>query len=164
VKKKQKTKSIMHDSIPPQGLFPSHAMAPRMIMSTGMVVGSHSGKAEFERLRAVSATMYGQMTAGSLVRAGGRLIDDEMFFFFFFFFFFFCWSSHRTSNFIPSEPQCYIGPQGIVHGTMLTILNAGRLYLKTTGDMSGRSNVAAPDDLIVGIFFSRCFQLTPSNQ
>ena len=24
---------------------------------------------------------------------------------------------------------CYIGPQGIVHGTTLTILNAGRKYL-----------------------------------
>jgi hypothetical protein len=84
--------------------------------------------------------------------------------FFFFFFFFFVGLLTELQIVIPSEPQCYIGPQGIVHGTMLTILNAGRLYLKTTGDMSGRSNVAAPDDLIVGIFFSRCFQLTPSNQ
>ncbi|QQP36685.1 Urocanate hydratase 1 (Silurana), partial [Caligus rogercresseyi] len=24
---------------------------------------------------------------------------------------------------------CYIGPQGIVHGTVLTVLNAGRKYL-----------------------------------
>ena len=24
---------------------------------------------------------------------------------------------------------CYIGPQGIVHGTTLTVLNAGRKYL-----------------------------------
>uniref|UniRef100_H3BZ80 Urocanate hydratase n=1 Tax=Tetraodon nigroviridis TaxID=99883 RepID=H3BZ80_TETNG len=32
---------------------------------------------------------------------------------------------------------CYIGPQGIVHGTMLTVLNAGRRYLGS-GDLSGR--------------------------
>jgi urocanate hydratase len=28
----------------------------------------------------------------------------------------------------------YIGPQGIVHGTTITVLNAGRLYLGTTGE------------------------------
>ncbi|CAL8382208.1 unnamed protein product [Boreogadus saida] len=32
---------------------------------------------------------------------------------------------------------CYIGPQGIVHGTMLTLLNAGRRYLGS-GDLRGR--------------------------
>jgi len=32
---------------------------------------------------------------------------------------------------------CYIGPQGIVHGTTITILNAGRKYLKTE-DLSGK--------------------------
>jgi urocanate hydratase len=34
----------------------------------------------------------------------------------------------------------YIGPQGIVHGTYLTLLNAGRLYLgiPEDGDLSGR--------------------------
>ncbi|KAL1272623.1 hypothetical protein QQF64_028485 [Cirrhinus molitorella] len=32
---------------------------------------------------------------------------------------------------------CYIGPQGIVHGTTLTVLNAGRRYLGS-GDLRGR--------------------------
>ncbi|XP_035193264.1 urocanate hydratase isoform X2 [Oxyura jamaicensis] len=32
---------------------------------------------------------------------------------------------------------CYIGPQGIVHGTVLTVLNAGRRYLKAE-DLSGK--------------------------
>merc|ERR1711992_126042 len=32
---------------------------------------------------------------------------------------------------------CYIGPQGIVHGTTLTVLNAGRLYMDTD-DLSGK--------------------------
>ncbi|KAF4513808.1 UNVERIFIED_CONTAM: hypothetical protein B566_EDAN015871 [Ephemera danica] len=32
---------------------------------------------------------------------------------------------------------CYIGPQGIVHGTTITVLNAGRRYLGS-GDLSGK--------------------------
>lgn len=32
---------------------------------------------------------------------------------------------------------CYIGPQGIVHGTTLTVLNAARKYLGS-GDLSGK--------------------------
>ncbi|ESO09525.1 hypothetical protein HELRODRAFT_73656 [Helobdella robusta] len=32
---------------------------------------------------------------------------------------------------------CYIGPQGIVHGTTLTVLNAGRIYLKKD-DLAGK--------------------------
>ncbi len=39
----------------------------------------------------------------------------------------------------------YIGPQGIVHGTTITLLNAGRKYLNTTGDegISGRTYVTS---------------------
>lgn len=32
---------------------------------------------------------------------------------------------------------CYIGPQGIVHGTMLTLLNAARRHLNTS-QLAGR--------------------------
>lgn len=32
---------------------------------------------------------------------------------------------------------CYIGPQGIVHGTTLVVLNAGRKYLSLE-DLSGK--------------------------
>jgi len=32
---------------------------------------------------------------------------------------------------------CYIGPQGIVHGTTLTVLNAARKYLGSS-DLAGR--------------------------
>ena len=40
---------------------------------------------------------------------------------------------------------CYIGPQGIVHGTTITVLNAGRKYLGLAGveDMAGRVFVTA---------------------
>jgi urocanate hydratase len=34
---------------------------------------------------------------------------------------------------------CYIGPQGIVHGTMITILNAARQYLGRSGEEGGGS-------------------------
>ncbi|MGM0596882.1 MAG: urocanate hydratase [Myxococcota bacterium] len=32
----------------------------------------------------------------------------------------------------------YIGPQGIVHGTTITLLNAGRIYLDTNDDLKGK--------------------------
>jgi urocanate hydratase len=32
----------------------------------------------------------------------------------------------------------YIGPQGIVHGTTITLMNAARKFLNTDGDLSGR--------------------------
>ena len=37
---------------------------------------------------------------------------------------------------------CYIGPQGIVHGTTITVLNAGRKYLGS-GDLAGKVFVTA---------------------
>lgn len=37
----------------------------------------------------------------------------------------------------------YIGPQGIVHGTMLTILNAGRLFQKEKGSLKGKIFVSS---------------------
>jgi urocanate hydratase len=37
---------------------------------------------------------------------------------------------------------CYIGPQGIVHGTTLTLLNASRKYLGTS-EMAGKVFVTA---------------------
>lgn len=83
----------------PAGLFPSPRESPRVVITNGMVVGNYSDRETFERLRAMSVTMYGQMTAGS---------------------------------------YCYIGPQGIVHGTTLTLLNAGRKYLHGCNDLRGK--------------------------
>ena len=74
----------------PLGLFPSHAEAPRAVVTNGMVIPNHSTTSDYERLSALGVTSYGQMTAGSFM---------------------------------------YIGPQGIVHGTVITLLNAGRKYL-----------------------------------
>ncbi len=79
----------------PLGLFPSHADAPRVVVTNGMVIPNHSSGDDYERMAALGVSSYGQMTAGSFM---------------------------------------YIGPQGIVHGTAITLLNAGRKYLATTSD------------------------------
>ncbi len=77
----------------PLGLFPSHAGAPRVVITNGMMVPNYSSKDDWNKFNAIGVTQYGQMTAGSFM---------------------------------------YIGPQGIVHGTTITLLNAGRL--KGLGD------------------------------
>ncbi|GAB6023624.1 Urocanate hydratase [Chamberlinius hualienensis] len=87
----------------PLGVFPSSPNAPRMVISNGMVIPNYSSRKDYDRMFALSVTMYGQMTAGS---------------------------------------YCYIGPQGIVHGTTLTVLNAGRKYLGLE-DLSGKVFVTA---------------------
>jgi urocanate hydratase len=74
----------------PLGLFESHADAPRVISTNGMLVGMYDNLAGFAQAAAMGVSNYGQMTAGGWM---------------------------------------YIGPQGIVHGTYLTLLNAGRMYL-----------------------------------
>ena len=104
----------------PMGLFPSHADAPRMVITNGMVIPNYSSQADYERMYAQGVTIYGQMTAGS---------------------------------------YCYIGPQGIVHGTTITVLNAGRKYLKTnelagkvyvTSGLGGMSGAQGKASLIAG--------------
>ncbi len=78
----------------PLGLFPSHADAPRVVVTNGMVIPNYSSGDDYTRMAALGVTSYGQMTAGSYM---------------------------------------YIGPQGIVHGTTISILGAGRLYLDGRG-------------------------------
>lgn len=71
----------------PMGLFPSHANAPRVVVTNGMVIPNYSAPDDWEKFNALGVSQYGQMTAGSYM---------------------------------------YIGPQGIVHGTTITVLNAFR--------------------------------------
>jgi urocanate hydratase len=49
----------------PVAVLPSHADAPRVLISTAMLVPAWSGEAEFARLQAAGLTMFGQMTAAS---------------------------------------------------------------------------------------------------
>lgn len=101
----------------PLGLFPSHADAPRVVVTNGMMVPNYSSKEDWNTYNALGVTQYGQMTAGSFM---------------------------------------YIGPQGIVHGTTITLLNAGRLrgfgekglrgklfVTSGLGGMSGAQSIAA---------------------
>ncbi len=90
----------------PLGLFHSHKMAPRVIISNGLMVGTFDDQKNFNRAAALGVANYGQMTAGGWM---------------------------------------YIGPQGIVHGTFNTLLNAGRLKLgiPQDGNLAGRLFVSA---------------------
>ena len=81
----------------PMGLFPSHATAPRVVVTNGMVIPNYSSRDDYERMNALGVSQYGQMTAGSYM---------------------------------------YIGPQGIVHGTTITVLNAARLH--ASGEVAGK--------------------------
>ena len=90
----------------PLGLFHSHRLAPRCIISNGLMVGTFDNQKDFNRAAAIGVANYGQMTAGGWM---------------------------------------YIGPQGIVHGTCNTLLNAGRLKLGIPNDkdLTGRLFVSA---------------------
>jgi len=77
----------------PQGLFPSHKDAPRVVVTNGMMIPNYSKQDDWEKFNALGVTQYGQMTAGSYM---------------------------------------YIGPQGIVHGTTITLLNGFRKINKDT--------------------------------
>ncbi|MBK7937707.1 MAG: urocanate hydratase [Lewinellaceae bacterium] len=83
----------------PLGLFPSHADAPRVVVTNGMMIPNYSKKEDWNKYNALGVTQYGQMTAGSFM---------------------------------------YIGPQGIVHGTTITLLNAGRKMGFGDEDLRGR--------------------------
>jgi urocanate hydratase len=83
----------------PLGLFPSHAGAPRVVVTNGMVIPNYSRPDDWERFNALGVSQYGQMTAGSFM---------------------------------------YIGPQGIVHGTTITVLNAGRKISRHGEGLAGK--------------------------
>jgi len=85
----------------PLGLFHSHKLAPRVVITNGLMVGVFDDLDNFNRVAALGVANYGQMTAGGWM---------------------------------------YIGPQGIVHGTFNTLLNAGRLKLgiPQSGNLSGK--------------------------
>ncbi|PYF74940.1 urocanate hydratase [Pedobacter nutrimenti] len=83
----------------PQGLFPSSAAAPRVVVTNGMMIPNYSSPDDLEKFSALGVTQYGQMTAGSYM---------------------------------------YIGPQGIVHGTAITLMNAFRKKLHKGESPAGK--------------------------
>ena len=83
----------------PMGLFPSNPLAPRVIVTNGMMIPNYSKPDDWEKYNALGVTQYGQMTAGSYM---------------------------------------YIGPQGIVHGTTITVMNAFRMKLDSDDSPAGK--------------------------
>ncbi|HON88969.1 MAG TPA: urocanate hydratase [Spirochaetia bacterium] len=87
--------TLVIESGHPLGLFKSHELAPRVIITNGLMIGMFDNLKDFNHAAALGVANYGQMTAGGWM---------------------------------------YIGPQGIVHGTFNTLLNAGRLKLGVPQD------------------------------
>ncbi len=98
--------TLVVESGHPLGLFKSHALAPRVIITNGLMIGMFDNLKDFNHAAALGVANYGQMTAGGWM---------------------------------------YIGPQGIVHGTYNTLLNAGRLKLgvPAEGDLRGKLFVSS---------------------
>lgn len=90
----------------PLGIFASHEMSPRVILTNGLMIGEFDTLHHFNRASALGVASYGQMTAGGWM---------------------------------------YIGPQGIVHGTYSTLLNAGRskLNIPMDEDLKGKLFVSS---------------------
>ena len=83
----------------PMGLFPSSPLAPRVVVTNGMVIPNYSQPDDLERMNALGVSQYGQMSAASYM---------------------------------------YIGPQGIVHGTTITVMNAFRKTLPQGESPAGK--------------------------
>ncbi|PKL09895.1 MAG: urocanate hydratase [Spirochaetae bacterium HGW-Spirochaetae-7] len=98
--------TLVLESGHPLGLFKSHSLAPRVVITNGLMIGMFDNQKDFSHAAALGVANYGQMTAGGWM---------------------------------------YIGPQGIVHGTFNTLLNAGRLKLGVPrdGDLRGRLFVSS---------------------
>ncbi len=54
----------------PLGLFRSHPLAPRVIITNGLMVGMYDNQEQFSRASALGVANYGQMTAGGLMYIG----------------------------------------------------------------------------------------------
>jgi urocanate hydratase len=124
----------------PAGLFPAPSSAPRVVISNGMVIPNYSSAKDYTRMYAMGNSMYGQMTAGRSVLAPSSQQQRDAI----------SVSSQRNhganGQFVFLVFACrswvYIGPQGIVHGTTITILNAGRKYLSSKGPPSAENILA----------------------
>ena len=62
--------TLLVQSGKPVGVFRTHDMAPRVLISNSQLVPRWANWDEFRRLEALGLTMYGQMTAGSWIYIG----------------------------------------------------------------------------------------------
>src|SRR3989339_17250 len=70
LKNLENDETLLIQSGKPVGIFKTHTDAPRVILSTSMLVPDWATWDEFRRLDALGLTMYGQMTAGSWIYIG----------------------------------------------------------------------------------------------
>ena len=54
----------------PLGLFRSHEMAPRLLITNGLMIGQFDSQPQFNRAAALGVANYGQMTAGGMMYIG----------------------------------------------------------------------------------------------
>ena len=70
LKKLGKNETLLVQSGKPVGVFRTHEMAPRVLISNSMLVPKWATWDEFRKLEAMGLIMYGQMTAGSWIYIG----------------------------------------------------------------------------------------------
>ncbi len=112
----------------PLGLFHSHKMAPRVIISNGLMVGTFDDQENFNRAAALGVANYGQMTAGGWMYIGPQGIV------------------HGTFNTILGAGRKFLGidEKDDLHG---------RLFVSSgLGGMSGAQPKAANIANAVGVF------------
>jgi urocanate hydratase len=64
--------TLLVQSGKPVGIFKTHALAPRVLISNAMLVPAWADWENFWELEAKGLTMYGQMTAGSWIYIGSQ--------------------------------------------------------------------------------------------
>jgi len=126
----------------PLGVFPSHKDAPRVVVTNGLTIPNYSSNSDYERYYMLGVSQYGTCN----------------------YFSFNILLNHSHSLTYPPTGQmtagsyCYVGPQGIVHGTTITVMGAARLLGKETCDrlvfvtagLGGMSGAQAKASNIVG--------------
>ncbi|MCX5801090.1 MAG: urocanate hydratase [Candidatus Eisenbacteria bacterium] len=70
LKKLENDETLLVQSGKPVGVFKTHEMAPRVLISNAMLVPAWATLEKFWELEAKGLTMYGQMTAGSWIYIG----------------------------------------------------------------------------------------------
>ncbi|KAB1263841.1 Urocanate hydratase [Camelus dromedarius] len=95
-------------------------VAPPSSVPLFQVIPNYSSRMEYEKLFAMGVTIRLKRVAEGLSRS---------------------FSVPRYGQ-MTAGSYCYIGPQGIVHGTVLTVLNAGRRYLGVQ-DLAGKVFVSS---------------------
>src|SRR5215204_5189514 len=68
----EEDETLLIQSGKPVGILPTHADAPRVLISNSMLVPHWANWKKFRELEAKGLTMYGQMTAGSWIYIGSQ--------------------------------------------------------------------------------------------